>query len=229
VGSLVVRAVVFDLDGTLVSFNVDYRAIRADVLGLLARQGLPRSIFSLREGVFDTLAKAELYMRNRGRGGQEFQRVKNGVLSVVVRHEMEAARATVLVPGALETLKALRESGLRTALFTVNGEAPTNHILRRFRLGDLFDAVVTRESAPSVKPNPGHLEAVLRKLGVEPGEALVVGDSVHDVRCALGLGVTAVGVATGISSPEDLTRAGATRVISSLTELPALVGQLGSS
>jgi len=226
---LVVRAVVFDLDGTLVSFNVDYRAVRADLLDLLARQGLPRSIFSPSDRVFDSLAKAELYMRSRGRGGQDFQRVREAALSVVTRHEMEAARATVLVPGALEALKALRESGLRIALFTVNSEAPTNHILRRLRLRDFFDAVVTRESAPSVKPNPGHLEAVLRKLGVEPGEALVVGDSVHDVRCARGLGVTAVGVTTGTSTPEDLTRAGATRVISSLTELPSLVRQLSSS
>ena len=64
--ALAVRAVVFDLDGTLVDFNLDYRKVRAEVLELLSRQGLPRSVFSLRESIFKTLKKAEIYMKNHG-------------------------------------------------------------------------------------------------------------------------------------------------------------------
>lgn len=224
---MVVRAVVFDLDGTLVDFNLDYREVRAEVLGFLSRQGLPRSIFSLKESIFKTLKKAEIYMKNHSRGEQDFQRMKETVLSIANRHEMEAARATSLLPGVLEALEALRKMGLKMALYTVNDEAPTDYVLKRFRLRRFFNAVVTRRSVPEVKPNPAHLDTALRVLRVKPEEAVVVGDSVYDVRCARGLGVTVVSVTTGISSPRELAQAGATRLISSLTELPALVKQFG--
>jgi len=222
---LAVRAVVFDLDGTLVDFNLDYRKVRAEVLELLSRQGLPRSVFSLRESIFKTLKKAEIYMKNHGRGEDDFQRVKETVLSIANRYEMEAARMTSPVPGVLEALEVLRKMGLKMALYTVNDKGPTDYILKRFRLRCFFDAVVTRRSVPAVKPNAAHLEAVLRGLGVKSEEAVVVGDSVYDVRCARGLDVTAVGVTTGISSPRELAQAGATHLISSLTELPALLKQ----
>lgn len=224
--ALTIRAVIFDLDGTLVDFNLNYKAIRAEVLGFLAKQGFPMSIFSLKERIFETLKNVEIYMKNNSMKEEEFQRIKDAVFEVANRYEFEAARKTSLLPGVLETLKALKRMGLKMALFTVNDEKPTDYVLRRFRLHQFFDAIITRESAPEVKPNPAHLEAALRALSVKPEEALVVGDSVSDMMCARGLGAIAVGVTTGISSPEDLTRAGSTFLISSLVDLPAKIQQL---
>ncbi|UCF59094.1 MAG: HAD family hydrolase, partial [Candidatus Bathyarchaeota archaeon] len=71
-----------------------------------------------------------------------------------------------LIPGVLETLKALRKKGLKTALFTLNGEKSVSYILKCFRLESFFDAVITREFGSAVKPDSAHLEAALGKLNV---------------------------------------------------------------
>jgi len=83
--------------------------------------------------------------------------------------------------------------------------------------------VVTRDSVPTVKPNPVHLETALKKLKVNATEAIVVGDSIWDMKSAQELHVFAVGVTYGVSTPEELTRAGANCLVSSPTDLITLI------
>ncbi len=224
-----IKAVVFDLDGTLVNLNIDFKALRAEIVEHLVKQGLPYSIFSLSDSVSSILDKIEVYMRNNGRNKDEILKLKNEVLSIVINYEMEAARKTSLIPGVLETLKTLKDMGLKTAIFTANGEKAANYILKKFRIKEFFDVVVAREAVSSVKPNPMHLKAVLEALNVKPKETLVVGDSEWDMKCARENGVTAVGVVTGFSSPEQLKRAGASYIISSLTNIPPLLHEIQGS
>ena len=217
---------VFDLDGTIVDFNIDFNAARAEVVHLLTKQSLPSSLLSVNESVFVTLRKAKRRLKENGKAEQEFVKLKEKVIAVVERYESEAAQKTNLIPGILETLQTLREMKLKIALFTANGEKSTNHILRRFRLRQFFDAIITRESVLAVKPDPVHLEAALKALKVKPEEAIVVGDSVRDMECARRLEVLAVGVTTGFSSIEELTRAGADYLASSSTDIPSLLQHL---
>ena len=220
---------IFDLDGTIVDFNLNYKAVRAEVIQFLTKQGFPQSIFSMNESVFEMLKKMDIYMKNNGKRKQEIVATRKVVLSLVSSHELAAARSTHLIPGVLETLKALRKKGLKMALFTLNGEKSVDYILKCFRLESFFDAVITRDFGSAIKPDSAHLEAVLGKLDVKHDEGIVVGDSVWDMMCADELNVIAVGVVTGISSLQELIRAGATYVASSFTELPTLIQQLNRS
>ena len=223
---MVIKAVVFDLDGTLVDFNLDYKSARAEVIRFLGTQGFPQSIFSIKESVFEMLKKVEISMKNNARNMKEFAKLREAVLAILEKYEFESARSTRPLPGALETLKTLKKAGLKLALFTVSSQKSTDYTLRTLRLGEFFDAVITRESVPTVKPNPIHLETALKALKVKPEEAIVVGDSIWDMKSAQELGVFAVGVTTGVASPEELTRAGANCLVSSLTDLTVLVEQL---
>jgi len=223
---MTIKAVIFDLDGTIVDFNIDFKAARAEVIYFLTKQGLSSSLFSVNESVFVMLKKAEKRMKEKGREEQEFVKLKENVISVVEHYEAKAARETNLIPDILETFKTLKRMKLKIALFTANGEKSTNYILRRFRLMRFFDAIITRESVLAVKPDPAHLEAALEALKVSSEETIVVGDSIRDMECARQLKVLAVGVATGFSSVEELTRAGADYLASSSTDIPALIQQL---
>jgi HAD superfamily hydrolase (TIGR01509 family) len=218
-----IKAVVFDLDGTIVNFNLDYRAARAEVIEFLTVHGFPRSLFSLNESVFEMLKKVEVSMRNNGKTPKEFSKLKETVLKLLEKYEMESANSTSLVPGILETLKTLKKMKLKLALFTVNSKKSTNHIINTFRLKNTFDAVITRDSVPTVKPNPVHLEAALKKLKAEPSETIVIGDSIWDMESAQELHALAVGVTYGVSTPQQLSQAGANYLISSPIDLITLI------
>lgn len=220
-----IKAVIFDLDGTIVDFKLDYKASRAEIIQLLREEGFPQSIFSVNDNLFEILNKAEIFLKNHHKE-EEVEKLKESVFSVAEKYEMEAARATSLIPGIREALKALRKMKLKLALFTVNGKNSVNHILRTFNLKRYFDAVVTRDDVLMVKPNPVHLKTALNTLKVRPKEAVVVGDSAWDMKSARALKVFAVGTTTGIASPHELTNAGAHCLISSPTDMITLIEQL---
>ncbi|MBS7659475.1 MAG: HAD family hydrolase [Candidatus Bathyarchaeia archaeon] len=221
-----IKAVVFDLDGTLVSFNIDYKTLRAEVRSLLMAEGVPASIFSLNDTVFEMLDKTEIYMRNNGRKDEDIREVYYKALRTIENYELEAAKTASLMPGVFETLKTLSEEGLKIGLYTVNSWKTASYILKKFNIEDFFKAVISREKVSRVKPYSEHLEAVLKTLDVKPDETLVVGDSTVDMKCARKLNAIAVGISTGVSTQRELMEAGANYIITSIIDLTILVKQL---
>jgi phosphoglycolate phosphatase-like HAD superfamily hydrolase len=69
----------------------------------------------------------------------------------------------------------------------------------------------------------------LKALHVKPDEALVVGDGKSDMKCASDLKVIAVGLPTGVSTREDLMKAGANYLITSITDLPTLIESINKT
>jgi len=223
-----IKAVIFDLDGTLKEFNLDIKACRTKIVSLLTQRGFSRSLFSLNETAFDMLVKVKKYLTAKGMEKQEFAKIKDMIFSVVEDFELEAARTAKIFADIPETLKALRDMKLEIALCTISSEKATSYILKRFHLEQFFDAVITRDSVFEVKPHPKHLEAALDALKVRSQEAVLVGDSVKDIECAIQLNVLAVGVTTGLSSIEELTCSGAHYIASSANDIPILIQKLNS-
>lgn len=224
-----IKAVVFDLDGTLVNFIIDYKTLRADVRSFLITQGIPFSVLSLNESIFEMLNKAEIFMKNNGKPVQAIEEVYAGVFKITEKYELEAAKAIGLMPGVTDVLKALKEAGLKIGLCTVSSEKTTNYILKKFNIECFFNAVTPREKVKHTKPHIEHLKTTLRALGAKPEEALMVGDSAIDMKCARGLNVIAVGLPTGVSNIKELTDAGANYIITLITDLPILIKQINKA
>jgi HAD superfamily hydrolase (TIGR01549 family) len=218
-----VKAVVFDLDGTVAAFNLDYMSVRSEVRGFLMRAGVPASVLFVNESIFDMLNKTEIFFKNSGKSRRALEKVRNEALSIVEKHELKAAKSTSLLPGVAETLKTLRKMGLKIGVCTVNSEKSANYIIKRFRIADFFDAVIPRNKVKRVKPSGEHLAAVLKALKTSPREALLVGDGTRDMECARELRVMAVGLSTGVSTQKELMNSGADYVITSITDLPSLI------
>lgn len=224
-----IKAVIFDLEGTLVGFNLDYRSLRAEVRGYLAKQGVPASVLSLQENIFEMLKKAELFLRNTRKPTTTIEKLRGEVLSIAEKYELDAAMSTGLMSGALETLKTLKRMGLKLGICTTDSEKAATYILQRFRIAEFFDAVVTRDKVKQVKPHPEHLRAVLDALGVKPEESMLVGDSAMDMQCAQELKVIAVGLPTGISGKQQLTQQGANYIVTSITDVPVLIERINKA
>jgi len=217
------KAIIFDLDGTIAAFNLDYMTLRSEVRSFLIRTGVPASVLFVNESIFDMLNKTEIFLRNSGKSARTIEKVRNDALAIAERHELEAAKTTSLLPSVVETLKILKEMGLKIGLCTVNSEKSANYILKRFGIADFFDAVIPRNKVKHVKPSGEHLEAVLKALKVSSIEALLVGDATRDMQCARELKVMAVGLSTGISTQKELMNAGANYLITSIAYLPSLI------
>lgn len=218
-----IKAIIFDLDGTLVTFNLDIKACRTKIIHYLKKQGIPSSLFSLNETAFDMLKIVKKYFKSKGMENQNFVKIEKIVLSIVERFELKAAQTNKIFPEIYETLKTLRDMGLKIALCTISGEKVTKFILERFNIESFFDAVFPRESVLEVKPDPLHLQAALSALEVKSNEAVLVGDSVKDIVAATHLNIIAIGVTTGLSSFEELTLSGAHYIASSIIFIPNLI------
>lgn len=221
-----VEAVIFDLDGTLAHFNLDYKTLRSEVRSYLIRIGIPTSLVDVNESIFEMLKKAEIFLKNNGKPVENFADVRGQALTIAEKYEMEAASTTNLQSGAIETLKELRQMNVKVGLCTTSSEKAVNYILKRFKIQDFFKVVVPRDKVKYVKPNTEQFELALKALNVSPQATIIVGDSIVDMQSARDLKAVAVGSPTGMSSLEQLKNNGANYIITSLTDLPVLIKEI---
>ena len=224
--SISIKAVIFDLDGTIASFNLDYKALRGEIRSYLLRLGVPASVLSVNESIFEMLKKTAIFMKNSGKSAEAMDAIRSEALAIAEKYELEAAVSTDLLPGVYETLKALKRMDLKIGLFTLNSDKAANYLLQRFKLGEFFGVTVPRNKVNYVKPNPEHLEMALKVLGVAPEETVVVGDGNVDMESASELKAIAVGLPSGASKIEQLMRHGANYIITSITDLPVLIEKI---
>jgi phosphoglycolate phosphatase len=223
---LPIEAVIFDLDGTLANFNLDYKALRSEVRTYLMSIHVPVSVLDVNESIFEMLKKAEIFVKNTSTSADAFEEVRAHTLSIAERYEMEAASTTSLLTGAVETLKTLQKMKLKMGLCTTSSEKATNYILQRFKIDGFFKVIVPRDRVKYVKPATEQFELALKTLGVHAKSALIVGDSVVDMQSAKELKIITVGIPSGLYTTEKLMSNGANYIITSLTDLPVLIKEI---
>jgi phosphoglycolate phosphatase len=216
-----VKAVVFDLDGTLVDSAPD---IAAALNGALAQVGhaplaLP-DITRMIGGGARLLAKRSL--EACGEVGAGEARVTAVYEAFHDAYQRSPAHQTTLFPGAREALIALHGQQIALGLCTNKPAALTGPILDALAITDHFGSMVAAAPGVDLKPAPAMLRTCLQELGVDGQEAVMVGDSAADVGAARAAGVAVILISHGYTSipAADL---GADVVISHFDDLiPAL-------
>jgi len=226
---LVVEAVIFDLDGTLANFNLDFKALRAEVRSYLMRIGVPASVLNVNESIFEMLTKTEIFIKHNGKHALTFEEVRGQVMAVAEKYEMEAASTTSLMTGANGMLKELKRMNIKMGLCTTSSEKAANYILNRFKIEDFFQIVVARDKVKYVKPHTEQFEVALKALGATSQSTVIIGDSVVDMQSAKEMKAIAVGLPTGVSTMEQLMNNGANYIITSLTDLPTLIKKINEN
>ncbi len=210
----VVQAVVFDFDGTIADTRIDFAAMRRRVLDLLRSLGAWCEGLEEMHYVLEIVNEGARWAQKQGRDPDVIRAEADAAIR---SFETEAARRAPLLDDAAGALARLKDTGLKTGIITRNCAEAVHLVLARYPLRT--DVLLTREHVPRVKPDPDHLLRALAALEISPDRAAFVGDHVTDVQCARGAGVLAVAVAGSSSSPEDLRRAGADFVASSLSQV----------
>lgn len=214
-----IRAVLFDLDGTLVDSAED---LRRALNAVLAERGLRSLGLAEVKGMIGDGA-AKLVERGLAATGGDLAGHGEALRRFLAIYEANAAEATRPYPGVAETLAALKARGLPLAVVTNKPAAATAAVLEALGLAPFFQAVVGGDTLLERKPHPAPLLHALAALGVSPGEALMVGDNHHDVKAARAAGAAAIAVTYGYSHVPH-AELGADHLIDSLTELLPLLG-----
>jgi phosphoglycolate phosphatase len=124
-----------------------------------------------------------------------------------------------LFPGVAELLSGLAADGYLLAVATGKSRRGLDDALRQNGIEGLFHATRTADEAPS-KPHPQMVHDILDELGVPPGAALMVGDSIHDLEMARAAGVPSLGVCSGSHPRPELLRRSPLACLAGVHELP---------
>jgi phosphoglycolate phosphatase len=213
------KAVIFDLDGTLQSLEIDWKALRAGLSALFGRHGQPLLEGPLLESVDQNVSA--LIERGMPAGQAEELRLEAGRL--MDRAELDSFSKVRIFPAVPELLLALEKRGVRRAVLSRACRAYVGMSLER--MGHPFDAVLGREDVARPKPDPEGIRLILSRFGCGPMECAVVGDHPFDILAGKKAGTATAGVLTGAGTRETLTKAGADAVFESAG--PELLGWLG--
>lgn len=189
-----IRAVVFDLDGTLVdSMPLVLRAYAHALepyLPEITADELRRSMGGPPERIFERLLTDPTRIA--------------GALERLVEFGATNWRLIQPFPGMIKLMDDLRGAGRRVGVWTGRERNSTVQILRQSQIADKIDVCVCGDDLGSHKPDPAGLADTLRRLSVEPPEALFVGDAEVDLLAGIALGVPTLLISHGYAVTAEL-------------------------
>ena len=220
------KAVIWDLDGTLVDSAAD---IAATLNRLLAAHGLAaHSLGRVKTMIGGGIAK----LIERGWAAHDETLSADAVAHLTARfmtaYSDHATDETRLYDGVRETLELLHARGVIQAVCTNKPRGISELILERLGVADAFQAVIGGDSTREKKPHPLPVLICLRRLAVTPGEAVMVGDSGVDLAAGHAAGLPVVLLRQGYS-PLPLDGLGAEAVIDGVSELPGALALVRSA
>jgi len=211
-----VRAFLFDLDGTLIDSKMDLVNSVNAMLRETRRAELPAGLIASYVGH----GAPQLIASTLGPGSSE--EVRREGLTIFLKHyEQKKLQETRAYPGVVEGLKAL--DGTPMAVLSNKPAKLSVEILEGLGLARFFSGVYGGDSFEKKKPDPSGALVILKEWRVAPADAAMVGDSDVDVQTGRNAGMLTVGVNYGFGQ-HDREKNPADVYVGSLAELPRLLG-----
>ena len=214
--------VMIDLDGTLVD-SVPDLAYCADAM--LAELGMPaRGEAKVRQWVgngVERLVKRALLDRLDGEPDEAL--LAKALPIYMMLYKDNVSQRSHLYPGVKEGLDFLRGAGYKLGCITNKAAAFTEPLLKDVGIYDYFQIVVSGDTLPVKKPDPRPLLHAAEYFKVDPGRALMVGDSISDVKAARAAGFHVICVSYGYNHGQDIRNAHPDAVIDSMSQLAGLL------
>ena len=198
---MIIRAVLFDLDGTLIDSLED----------------LTDAVNHVRGAFFQPPLTSESVRSKVGKGVRDLVR---RILPDALESEIESAVSLFrdfnsrhiadkshLYPGILETLKELAARNIKMAVITNKSEDLGVQLLQALEINPLFEDICGGDTYPERKPSPLPLFKVAEKLGVLHHECVMVGDSINDIQAGQRANITTIGCTWGYGSTEEISGA----------------------
>jgi HAD superfamily hydrolase (TIGR01509 family) len=208
-----VRAAIFDLDGTIVDSN----DLHAEAW----------------QETFRHFGKEIPYAQLRhqiGKGGDQYlPAFLDAVEMNSIGAEVEQYRSNIFkksylsrihaFPRVRELFEKLRSDGKRIALASSGSESDVEHYVKLAEIGGLFDAQTTKSDVRHSKPEPDVFLGALNALQLRADEAIVIGDTPYDVSAAKKIGLPTIAVLCGGFAEDELRASGAVAIYRDIEDL----------
>ena len=219
---LPVKAVMIDLDGTLLDTAGDLAAAANSMLRELGREELP--VETIRSYIGKGIQKL---VKRSLTGSLDDEPDTTLFAKAMPIYEREYANTlcvnTFPYPGVIDGLNALQRQGFRLACITNKAEAFTQPLLRGTGLLDYFEIVLSGDSLPRRKPDPLPLLHACKHFGILPNEMLLIGDSLNDTEAARAAGCHVFCVPYGYNEGRDVRELDCDAIVASIDEASRLV------
>ncbi|RLE79456.1 MAG: hypothetical protein DRJ51_07745 [Thermoprotei archaeon] len=215
-----IRAVIFDLDGTLLIMKLKVREAKERLIQRLKEIGVNI------DRIDPKLSTEEIILETM----KEYGFSRNYLMKLVdesyIPYELQAAEAAELREGVKEVLKELKAVGFKLAVASNSARRGVHLALENVSIKDLFDVIVTRSDVNRMKPDGALIAETLRRLNVKPSEAVYIGDTVHDILAARRVGVKSIAISGGAHSISLILNSKPDILIKDIKELPRVLKEL---
>lgn len=214
-----IKAVMFDLDGTLIDSVPPYFRLMESILGAAGLPPAPKPLVAefMTQGIpaFEKMIPPDMHHR-KDELIEKCLTLGRKMLRDMLKKEVE------LIPGVEELFSAVTNKripiGVVTSTFKIYLDLKLGPLERKGLKG-LLSSVIATEDAPKKKPAPDPLFACAREIGVSPQHCIYIGDSHVDIQAGQKAGMMTAGVLTGLHDRETLARENPTLIVDSVAQL----------
>jgi len=213
-----VRAVIFDIDGTLVDSFEAYHKVFNEGIADFHVEKISRDI--LRGYLAKGLGLREILQRVFGSPLDDatYEACRGKILRLFKQAEVEEVKS---FSGTDELFRQLKDNGIKIGIATGRTSSPEDEWLRfkKLGLGGYISTIVTSQEVEHRKPSPDAIIECAKRMGIPIENCIVVGDTESDIVAAKNAGAIAVGVTTGHDDKQTLLSAKPAIVLESINDL----------
>ena len=217
------RAVLFDLDGTLIDSAPDMHHHLAAVLKKMGR--IPISLDEVIDNIGGGARKmvTQALEQTGGTGSPDI--LTSTVAEFLALYQQEPARLTKVYPDGRDILQELQSEGIVLGLCTNKPRVTADPVLKSLKLEPYFDFICCGDDVAFQKPDGRHILHILDRLNVPTSDAAMVGDSFNDLEAAVDAGVASIMVTYGYDR-HILNHPYLEYTVSGLGEIPGLLKRM---
>ncbi len=216
-----IKAVLFDLDGTLVDSLADLAASADYALNKLGYKGHTAKEYQY----FVGNGIPKLIERSLPENARDTQTVQKCLQIFMPYYKEHCDDKSYSYDGMPELVARLKNLGYKTAVITNKAQEMAEKVVLRL-IGDSFDIVCGKREGYPAKPNPKLTLKVMEELGVKPCECAFVGDSDTDMKTAVNSGAVPIGVLWGYRTKKEIKENGAKFIVSNAEEILQILNNI---
>jgi HAD superfamily hydrolase (TIGR01549 family) len=193
---MTIKSIIWDLDGTLIHFKIDYIRARKAAIEILSKYDVPKDLIPLQNSILDNVKTSRRYLTSKNVPEDVIDKLVFEINSRVSEIEYEAALQATKVKHIEKVLEFASKKGLKQVIYTYNTHQNAKKSLEKTEILSFFDMIVGRDDVKNPKPHKDHINVICEKLKVNPGQCVVIGDTYRDIEGALKVGAYSIAVET---------------------------------